>query len=424
MSHKRQFGIWIGAAVVTVIVFLLVLRAQYQPTQARFALAVNAHPSAGRTVFETKGCARCHGTDGSGSEAGPSLRNRAALTSLPRLVTALWNHVPRMADAMQAGHMPYPTMTNDEAAQLASYLFVTGLTDNPGDPARGAEIFAARRCASCHREGGDAPPPAELGVATSPIAFSETLWNHASAMQTQMRRRSIDWPKLDASDIRDLLSFVQSRSARPHAAETRVADAARGWELFQSKSCMDCHALSGRETSTPRLTSRSAPAPPLPGWTVENNVPPTLSQFAAAMLNHFPNMNRAMNDGGAPPPQFVGGDLEDLAVFLYSLHNTEPAGSPYVGASIFVWRGCAECHGQDASGGSAPALRGRGQSYTAVRLATGLWAHGNRMYDETRRRGQPWPRLEDSDIGDLLAFLNTPPEKKSDAPPESATAKK
>ena len=129
------------------------------------------------------------------------------------------------------------------------------------------------------------------------------------------------------------------------------------------------------------------------------------------MLNHFPNMRLAMDGQGGTPPQFSSNDLADLAVFLYGLRNTEPTGSAYVGASVFVWRGCAACHGTGATGGSAPPLRGRGQTYTAVRLATGLWAHGNRMYEETRRTGQPWPRLEDSDIGDLLAYLNTPIEK-------------
>lgn len=420
MSHTRQFGLWIALAAVATLIFLIVMRAQYQPTQARFAPNVNGRPAEGRDVFEAKGCARCHGSDAAGTADGPSLRNRASLTSTARLVTALWNHVPRMSEAMQAARMPYPTLTTEQSAQLVSFLFVTGSTDDAGDPRRGAFVFSARGCAVCHRVGGGAPSPGHLGASQSPLAFTESLWNHASTMQSQMERRSVPWPRLEASDLRDLLAFLQSADGNHAPTTLHAPDPARGWALFQSKSCIECHALRGRESSLPMATASSAPsnvlatsAPPLPvtgkaGSVAGSDPPPPLSEFGAAMLNHFPKMRLAMDGRVGAPPQFSSGDLADIAVFLYGLRNTEPAGSPYVGASVFVWRGCAACHGVDATGGSAPPLRGRGQTYTAVRLATGLWGHGNRMYAETRRNGQPWPRLEDSDIGDLLAFLNTP----------------
>jgi hypothetical protein len=32
------------------------------------------------------------------------------------------------------------------------------------------------------------------------------------------------------------------------------------------------------------------------------------------------------------------------------------------------------------------------------------------MYDQSRKIGQGWPLLQESDIGDLLSFLNTPLE--------------
>ena len=432
MSHTRQFGAWIALAAAAMIIFLLVIRAQYQPTQARFALNVNAQPAVGQGVFADKGCARCHGADAAGTADGPSLRNRESLTSSARLVTALWNHVPRMSEAMQAARMPYPTMTNEQTAQLVSFLFVTGLTDDSGNPVRGASVFSAKGCAVCHCAGGGAPVPSELGEMQSPLAFTGSLWNHASTMQGKMQDKGVRWPQLDASDVRDLLAYVQSKSGNAAPSPLHAADPARGWSLYQSKACIQCHALRGRETSLPMRVENAAErqrrpgsgrgdkpetAPPLPVMggtgrqTGNAGSPTTLSDFGAAMLNHFPNMRLAMDGQGGTPPQFSSNDLADLAVFLYGLRNTEPTGSAYVGASVFVWRGCAACHGTGATGGSAPPLRGRGQTYTAVRLATGLWAHGNRMYEETRRTGQPWPRLEDSDIGDLLAYLNTPIEK-------------
>lgn len=421
MSHARQFGLWTALAALAMITFLLVMRTQYQPTQARFALNINAYPAAGRDVFEAKRCARCHGSDAAGTGDGPSLRNRAALTSSARLVTALWNHVPRMSDAMQAAHMSYPTMTNEQTAQLVSFLFVTGLTDDSGDPRRGASVFFANGCSTCHNGGGLSP--ASLGSWQSPLDFAGSLWNHAATMQLQIQHRGMRWPRLDASDLRDLAAYFQAKAGGRATTPLHAANPARGWALFQSKCCIACHALRGRESSLPiasaasaSTTPRSPGAPPLPVFGMPEHAadsiqPATLSGFGAAMLNHFPKMWIAMDGRRGTPPQLSAGELADLAVFLYGLRNIEPAGSPYVGASVFVWRGCAACHGADASGGSAPSLRGRGQTYTAVRLATGLWAHGNRMYAETRRSGQPWPRLEVSDIGDLLTFLNTPLEK-------------
>jgi hypothetical protein len=54
----------------------------------------------------------------------------------------------------------------------------------------------------------------------------------------------------------------------------------------------------------------------------------------------------------------------------------------------------------------------RGQTYTAVRLANNLWRHGAKMYEQSRKAGQSWPVLQESDVGDLLSFLNTPIETR------------
>ena len=98
--------------------------------------------------------------------------------------------------------------------------------------------------------------------------------------------------------------------------------------------------------------------------------------------------------------------------FLYSLRYVEPSGSPHVGRSVFAWRGCSRCHGADAEEtAEAPALRGRGP-YTSVALATSLWRHGNGMFRRSQQMGRGWPTLLESDVGDLLSFLNTPLEEK------------
>lgn len=335
----------------------------------------------------------------------PSLRERSSLQSLPRLVTAVWNHVPRMSTAINDSGMRYPAMSSEEMAQLFAYLYVTGVTDKPGNASRGYEVFSAKRCTTCHSGSSKAPSVVELGRAQSPLELTEALWNHASGMSVELHSQKKDWPTLNAGELRDIFAYIRSSASQSTSTE-RPGDPARGWRVFQQKSCMDCHTLGGRSGNAYfKKTSAQSPRP-LGGDTL----PPTLSQFGEAMLNHFPDMNRVLSAGGKTPPSFAAGEFVDLAVFLYSLRYAEPTGSPHVGSSIFEWRGCAACHGEDASGGSAPALRGRGQSYTAVRLAAGLWRHGAQMYAVTQRNHQAWPALQESDIGDLLAFLNTPLE--------------
>lgn len=407
MSHRRQFVLWIAFALVAVVGFAAILRWQYQPTQRRFALAVTPHPAEGRNVFEAKGCAKCHGTDGDGGTNAPALRERASLTSLPLLVTAVWNHIPRMSEAMQQSRMPYPNMSSEDMAQLFAYLYVTGVTDQSGDAEHGRALFSTKGCVQCHAASGKAPAVNVLGRADTPLLLTQALWNHASAMTSQMRQRGMTWPSLKAGELRDLLAYIQVAGGRETTPPVRTGDPARGWAVFQAKSCLDCHTLAGRNHS-PSPSQKSV----VRLLAADVALPATLSQFGEAMLNHFPDMRRAMNAAGKTTPSFSDNELGDLAVFLYSLRYTEPAGSPHVGASVFRWRGCAACHGDDASGASAPALRGRGQSYTAVRFAMGLWGHGDRMYEMTRRNNQPWPRLEEADIGDLLSYLNTPLERR------------
>ncbi len=409
MSHRRQFVLWIVLATFAVVLFLAIMRAQYQPTQRRFALAVTPHPAEGRLVFEAKGCAKCHGSDGAGTSDAPALRESNSLASLPLLVTAIWNHVPRMSDAMQQSRMPYPTMSSEDMAQLFSYLYVTGVTDQAGDAERGRALFSSRRCVGCHHASGKAPAVDVLGRADTPLLLTQALWNHASGMTSQLQQRGMIWPALKAGELRDLLAYIQLAAGRNNPPPVRVGDPDRGWAVFQAKGCLDCHTLGSRNlfAQTPSTVAPSfRPVFAKGGDFIR--LPSTLSQFGEAMLNHFPKMDRAMSAAGKTPPSFSGDELGDLAVFLYSLRYVEPSGSPHVGATVFRLRGCSACHGDDASGATAPALRGRGQNYTAVRLAMGLWAHGDRMYALTRSNHQPWPQLEPSDIGDLLSFLNTP----------------
>jgi mono/diheme cytochrome c family protein len=231
--------------------------------------------------------------------------------------------------------------------------------------------------------------------------WTQALWNHAARMRLRLRETGLQWPRFGPNDVRDLLAYIRYQNGNPPQRDTIAnADPDRGWLVFQRKGCIRCHSLT---------TDDNGGIGPYLG--LQQKLPPTFSEFGAALLNHVPQMEKAVTLQGLPWPTFEPNEVRDLTVFFYSLRYLEPPGSPQIGRTVFSWRGCSRCHGAEAEGGSAPRLRGTGASYTGPRLATDLWRHGRRMYEQVQRDGQPWPELQESDVGNLLAFLNSTPER-------------
>jgi cytochrome c2 len=229
------------------------------------------------------------------------------------------------------------------------------------------------------------------------------MWNHAADMEERMARSGQHWPRFAEDELRDLYAYVRQVNERPlRESDVAPADPENGWKVFQSKGCINCHALSdgGQGHIGPELGP-------------SRDVPPTFFRFSESMLNHFPEMRRASESQQGVIPTFEGREMADVIAFVYSLRYLEPGGSPHVGESVFGWRGCARCHGVQAEGTRlGPPLRGRGQNFTAVRMASILWRHGAKMYQQSQKMGQGWPQLQPSDVGDILAFLNAPVESK------------
>jgi len=406
MKLRRELVLWAAGAGLALVLLAVILNRQTDVVQRRWATQVSPRPAEGTALFRSKGCAACHSAGAGASGSASPLRQLPSDSSLPRLVTAMWNHAPRMWESMRARRLPYPELSYEEAGQLVAYLYLHGYADGAGDPERGKQLFGTKHCARCHSVGGEgghtAPDLSALSVSQTPILWTQVLWNHASSMQARMQKLGLSWPKFQENELLDLFAYIrQSAPPAPARDDDGNGDPDRGWKVFQAKGCGSCHGLTREQGHIG------------PEFGPNHDLPPSYAQFGAAMLNHFPEMQRAMSAQQAAPPVFQAQEMLDLAVFLYSLHYLEPSGSPQIGSSVFSWRGCSQCHGAQAEGGrSGPALRGRGQTYTAVRLAADLWRHGAIMYEKSQAAGQPWPTLEERDIGDLLSFLNTPLEKR------------
>jgi mono/diheme cytochrome c family protein len=400
VSNRRYLIFWVALAVLALVALAGVLIRQDRHTLLRWSVFLSTNPQEGSTVFRQKGCIHCHAVNGVGGKIGPDLGAEGGLPSgLAFLVSAMWNHAPRMWARMRAEHFSYPTLTYEETAQLVAFLYMANHMDGPGDAQRGRLLFASKGCSGCHTLVGK-DGVAGSGAATSLMAWTGTLWNHAPAMQDAMRKAGEAWPKLEGSDLNDLFAYVRESGGQPDAqSQPFPVDPERGWQVFQAASCNSCHSLKAQEPGS------RADLPP------ENWPARTFAQLGELMWNHAPGMLRAMRDQGLAHPQFTGKEMTDLMGFVYSLRYYDPPGSAAVGKSVFAWRSCSQCHGEAAQGTSiAPALRGRGRNYNSISLATALWLHGQKMFRTAQQTGVGWPTLEESDIGDLLAFLNSPVE--------------
>lgn len=256
-----------------------------------------------------------------------------------------------------------------------------------GDARSGADLFATKGCASCHDAHRGSSLPASVA---GPGALVTTMWNHAPLMWQRMKERSQIPAAISPTEMADVFAYL-------YIAQTAGAqgDPERGEGLFASGGCASCHA--------PRDLAAKASAGTPVAWTSglwSHPAPPTArpSQKATA-------------EAASGPPSLSRTQMSDVVAFLYGVRYAEPGGAPKAGELLYTQRSCDQCHGAEAQGtSSGPPLRGRGRRFSSIALAATLWRHGPAMYRQFQELGAPWPTLTEGEVGDLIAFLNTPPQ--------------
>ena len=404
---RRPLLVWSVAAIGSSALLALVLIWQYSGARSRWSIFMVGDPHTGSTLFFGKeGCGHCHSVNGFGGKLAPDLGYAGTpQAGITQLVSAMWNHAPRMWERMRAEKMAYPDLRDEEMAHLFAFLYTARYVDEPGDQSKGQELFHAKGCAHCHTvRGGEGVGPdlAEVKGVDTPIRWTEAMWNHAPAMEKMAEKMGVTWPHFEGREMNDLLAYIRANSSAPRReTELLPADPNRGWKVLRAKSCIECHAVKGKGG---RVGPELGP---------NHQQPLTVVQFSGLMWNHSPEMWRVAEARSIPRPTFQGREIADVVAFLSTLRYFEPPGSPHIGETIFGDRGCDRCHGARAEGGKGgPALRGHGQITTEITLATALWQHGPKMYQRTQQLGRPWPVLQEEDVGDIVAFLNSSPEEK------------
>src|SRR6516164_2088937 len=87
------------------------------------------------------------------------------------------------------------------------------------------------------------------------------------------------------------------------------------------------------------------------------------------------------------------------------------SGTPTQGAEVYAAHGCAACHGEKGSGGSAGPLVGGGPLNTPdrdpVKLIGNYWPYATTIFDYTRR-AMPWQQpktLTNDEVYALTAYI-------------------
>jgi cytochrome c2 len=121
----------------------------------------------GKRVFD-RSCAACHSETAGAGGPGPSLAEWAEVTDPLAWAGRMWNHSPEMADAALARGRPWPTLSNQDVADLMIYLrSLPALRSKStgfslGEPELGRLTFE-RTCESCHSFG-----PSKVGKKSGP----------------------------------------------------------------------------------------------------------------------------------------------------------------------------------------------------------------------------------------------------------------
>jgi len=334
----------------------------------------------GAEFFRTQFCVNCHAVAGEGGNKAPDLGQRYDRNYTPAgIASRMWDHAPVMWQAISRQKIPLPTISADQAADLFAFFYSVRYFEKPAEAERGKRIFQSKHCNDCHAltaAGGNGPGTAveRWESLADPTVLVERMWNHSDLMQGELAGRKIQWPELTSQDLDDLLVYLQNLPQTRGAKLAFLLPSGEGGEaIFKEKGCANCH--KGALALEHRLGDS------------------TLTGVAAAMWNHAPRMQQ-------PHPQITLPEMRQLLGYVWGQQFFYTRGDAARGHKVFDSRKCVTCHA-DAS------LRKPSEPYSAISMVAILWKHGPEMLEKMQERHITWPQLSQSDMANLIAYLNS-----------------
>jgi mono/diheme cytochrome c family protein len=371
------------------------------------AMSPSQDPLAGSRVFGSKGCVTCHSVNGLGGKVAPDLARTMKPRSFVDLATAMWNHLPQMADRMKQLGIARPQLDSKETGDLVGFLYTLNFFDAPGSVNAGKRLFSEKHCIVCHTvrgTGGVVGPNLDhLGQFRSPIFVASAMWNHGPQMAEKMKERRIERPTFTAKELRDLIAYLAPATGGPEEGPLYVLPgrAESGRQLFAEKRCIECHAVGG-------VGGRVGPD------LVERGIRQSPTEFAATIWNKAPAMAAAMQPRGINVPQLSPEQMADIVAYLYSVRYFK-GGNVQQGYVVASQKGCLNCHGLRGERGkpSSDLATAKGLDSPAAVLAA-LWNH-TLVTPTAAGKKMDWPVFASQEMADLMAMLqsvNQPPRAR------------
>jgi cytochrome c2 len=170
-------------------------------------------PEQGRITFD-RTCASCHSFGGRTAQVKIDLLKRPAPDGLTGYVASMWNHAPIMDS--RAG-TEFPILGPGDMSNLVAYLFAQRYFYEEGNVDKGARLFQTKTCVICHEQQKRQTGAPDLTISTerySAITMSAAIWRHGPAMNEALDRNKLRWPELNASEMADLITYLNSRLVR------------------------------------------------------------------------------------------------------------------------------------------------------------------------------------------------------------------
>ncbi len=357
----------------------------------------------GRALFESKGCAQCHATAGAGeNRGGPDLGLQHGWRDLMQFAGALWNHAPAMQQKMHDRDIARPSISTDEMADLAAYVFFVKFRSAPGDVDKGRQLFEQRLCVRCHQLGGHGgtvgPRLDELKEYASSFFMAQALWNHGPEMAAKMADMKLTRPVLEGDDVAHLVAFIRGGAGPAGPMELAYAEAGNpdaGQFVFHAKGCVRCHAVAGAGGSVgPDLGKVRAP---------EN-----VSHIAGAMWNHGPKMWAKMAELGVPVPKLTDRDMADLLAYLYYVQVMGEGGNAESGSRVMAEKSCTQCHALATQGAQQKAdVAMTEAARSPLRWAAAMWNHAPAVEGKLRETQTAWPHFDADQMRDVVQYIKT-----------------
>jgi cytochrome c2 len=174
-------------------------------TPARLQLGNSA---AGMKVFEDLACSKCHSVLEDDPDLLAFTQSEREHRTITGLAVAMWNHRPIMEEWSNETGLPIRSFEQGQMGQLLSYLFEEGFLEERGNAERGDIFYTDKGCAQCHDNGIARPLPRTSYTVTDVTAG---MWRHGPEVRQAMGDQRMTWPYLSASDIADLVAWLNVR---------------------------------------------------------------------------------------------------------------------------------------------------------------------------------------------------------------------